>query len=117
MTVDRAFEVLSRAGMVAFGGVGIAGSILPETTAFDVVVAEGPAARPRLERLLTSASPAGKAYAATALSRLDPEAGNAAWRRLATDRGDLTIATGCVMDRRPLADYAAEQLQSRPTQS
>lgn len=108
--VDRAFKALSKAGMVAFGGVGIAGSTLPETAAFDVVVAEGPAARSRLERLLTHASPAGKVYAATALSRFDPEAGRAAWQRLASERGDITVASGCLMDRRPLADYATEQL-------
>ena len=108
--VDRAFEALSKAGMVAFGGVGFAGSTLPETAAFDVVVAEGPAARSRLDRLLTNASPAGKVYAATALSRFDADAGRAAWRRLADDRGDVTIASGCVIDRRPLAEYANEQL-------
>jgi hypothetical protein len=96
--------------MVAFGGVGFAGTTLPETTAFEVLVAAGSAIRPELENLLTSATAAGKVYAATALQRIDPDAGAAAWRRLADDNSDITTATGCLIGKRPMSQYAAEQL-------
>ena len=109
-TVDQALEVLSHAGMVAFGGVGFAGSTLPETTAFEVVVASGPGARPDLEALLSSATPAGRIYAATALDRVAPDAGLAAWRRLVDDRSEVTTASGCVIDRRTVGEYATDQL-------
>ena len=110
LTVDRALEVLADAGMVAFGGVGIAGSVLPETAAFDVVAAAGEDVRDRLQQLLSSATPAGRIYAATALDRVAPDAGRAAWRRLADDRSEVSTASGCLIDRRTVADYAAEQL-------
>lgn len=115
LPIERAVETLSNAGMLAFGGVGIAGSVLPETTAFDAVVAAGSAAKPALEQLLDTATPAGKVYAATALQRIDPEAGRAAWRRLVDDGGELTTASGCLIDRNTVGQYAAEQLgEDRP---
>jgi hypothetical protein len=96
--------------MVAFGGVGFAAATLPETTAFEVLVSAGSAVRPELEKLLASATPAGKVYAATALQHLDAEAGAAAWRRLADAGGDVTIASGCIVGKRPVSQYASEQL-------
>jgi hypothetical protein len=96
--------------MVAFGGVGIAASTLPETAAFDVVVAAGPTTRPDLETLLTSASPAGKIYAAAALARISPQSGQSAWRHLLDDHSEVTTASGCLIDRRTVAQYAADQL-------
>jgi len=36
-SVERAIELVAGAGMVAFGGVGFAGTVLPETTAFEVL--------------------------------------------------------------------------------
>lgn len=96
--------------MVAFGGVGFAGTVLPETTAFEVLAAAGPGIRPKLEKLLASATPAGKIYAATALQRIDPDAGAAAWRRLAEDHSDVTVGSGCLVDKRSVSQYASEQL-------
>jgi hypothetical protein len=103
--------------MVAFGGVGFAGTILPETTAFEVLVAAGPDVRSELEKLLASATPAGKVYAATALQRIDPDAGVSAWRFLADNNSDVTIASGCLIDKRPVSQYAGEQLNQPPAQS
>jgi hypothetical protein len=96
--------------MVAFGGVGFAGTVLPETAAFEVLVAAGPPIRPELEKLLTSATPAGKIYAATALQRIDPDAGATAWRRLVDDSSDVTTGSGCLIDKRSVSQYANEQL-------
>ena len=110
LSLAQAFDVLAKASTVAFGGVGFAGGVLPETTAFDTVVAAGASARPQLEQLLTDATPAGKIYAATALHRLDPNAGLAAWRQLTTDTAEVTTASGCLIDRRTVAQYATEQL-------
>jgi hypothetical protein len=108
--IERAIQTLGNAGMVAFGGVGIAGSVLPETAAFDTLAGAGPAARAALERLLDTATPAGKVYAATALDRIDPDAGRAAWRRLRDDQSEITTASGCLIDRNTVGQYAAEQL-------
>lgn len=96
--------------MVAFGPVGFAATTLPETTAFEVLVDAGSGIRPELEKLLTSATAAGKVYAATALARIDSDAGAAAWHRLANDNSDITIASGCLIGKRPLRQYASEQL-------
>jgi hypothetical protein len=109
-SVERAIEVVAGAGMVAFGGVGFAGTVLPETTAFEVLAAAGPAIRPELEKLLASATPAGRIYAATALESIDPDAGAAAWRRLVDDHSDVTIGSGCIIGKRPVSQYASEQL-------
>ena len=96
--------------MVAFGGVGFAAATLPETTAFEVLVTAGPAVRPELEKLLAAATPAGKIYAATALQYIDRDAGVAAWHRLVDDGSDVTIASGCIIGKRPVSQYASEQL-------
>jgi len=109
-SIERAIELVAGAGMAAFGGVGFAATVLPETTAFEVLAAAGPAIRPELEKLLASATPAGKVYAATALQRIDPDAGAAAWRRLADDHSDVSIGYGCLVGKRSLSQYASEQL-------
>jgi hypothetical protein len=101
-------RVLAAADVVAFGGVGFAGQVLPVTTAYDAV-ADGLTAdlRPELERLLDRATPAGRVYAATLLGRLDTAAGDDAWRRLAADDSPVDTFTGCVKGRTTVAGYAA----------
>ncbi|MFC0029592.1 hypothetical protein ACFFMM_08665 [Micromonospora chaiyaphumensis] len=112
--LDAAVEELRRADTLAFGGVGIAGQILPETEAYRHVeraLREHPeAARKKVDRLLKHGSPAGKAYAATLLDSVDPAAGRAAWERLRDDDGEFTTFSGCLMDRATLRGYAAERL-------
>ena len=63
--------------------------------------------------MLAEGTPAGRAYAATLLAGLDPDAGRSAWRSLATDPAELTTFNGCVMRRITLAEYAAGHLTSR----
>jgi len=105
---------LAKAGTVAFGPVGIAATILPETQAYDDLVEAGradPAGLvPRLEKLVREASPAGKIYAAEALGRIDPAAGRRAWEHLAADSGAFMTLNGCIGGRSTLAEYAAGRL-------
>ncbi|MEU9825065.1 hypothetical protein [Micromonospora chersina] len=112
--LDAAVEELGRADTLAFGGVGIAGQILPATEAYRHVeraLREHPeAARKKVDRLLKHGSPAGKAYAAALLDTVDPAAGRAAWERLRDDDGEFTTFSGCIMGRATLREYATERL-------
>lgn len=104
---------LAVADTVAFGGVGIAGALLPVTEAYRrvaVAVDRDPAGvRDQLDRLLATGSPAGRVYAATLLERLDLAAGRSAWAALRDDPAEVGTFTGCVMDRTTLAEYAARR--------
>jgi hypothetical protein len=108
--LSDAIRELAKADVVAFGGVGLVGRILPVTEAYQAVadaIAQDPEkVRPELDRLLANASPAGKVYAATLLDQLDPAAGRAAWRSLAGENGEFTTFQGCIMNRTTLAEYA-----------
>jgi hypothetical protein len=110
--MDKHLRTLAKAGTVAFGGVGFAGTILPETAAFDALAAEvghrGAALRPGLERLVATATPAGKVYAAILLGRIDPAAGRDAWRKLAHDKSPVDTFSGCIMGQTTLAEYARD---------
>lgn len=103
---------LAKADVVAFGGVGFVGEILPVTKAYHALAHEvdehGKTLRPHIERLLTDATPAGRVYAATLLNRLDPAAGQAAWRRLSRDHAKVRTFIGCVMSQTTVADYASD---------
>ncbi|MEV4540296.1 hypothetical protein [Micromonospora echinaurantiaca] len=112
--LEGAIGELAGADTVAFGGVGIAGTLLPATEAYrrvEAALAEHPEqVREHLDRLLAEGSPAGRAYAATLLVRLDPAAGRAAWSALAEEPGEFTTFSGCVMGRATLREYATERL-------
>jgi hypothetical protein len=113
--LERHMRELESAEVVAFGGVGFAGEVLPVTRAFDAVADRlSLAVRPRLERLLDRASPAGRVYAAMLLGRLDPGEGKKAWQRLAEDRAPVETFTGCVRNRTTLAEYAAGYHEDEP---
>ena len=115
--IAAAVQTLATADTVAFGGVGFANQILPPTAAFQTLDEALPeqldAVRHELVRLLTEATPAGRAYAATLLNRIDPAAGREAWRSMAGDRGELSTFSGCVMRRTTLGEYASGQLDRR----
>jgi hypothetical protein len=112
--LDAAVKELATADTLAFGGVGIAGTLLPATEAFRHVeraLDEHPEqARKKVDWLLSHGSPAGRAYAATLLDGVDPEAGRAAWERLRDDDDEFTTFTGCIMGRATLRGYATERL-------
>ena len=105
---------LAAADVVAFGGVGFAGRVLPATEAYWAIEAALPnrsvELQPQLTWLLRNGSPAGKAYAATLLGRFDVAAARAAWESLTSDAAEFTTASGCVLSRTTLGEYAAGQL-------
>jgi hypothetical protein len=115
--VDAAIRELARADTLAFGGVGIASTLLPATEAYQRVekaLAERPdETRRRLDWLLDHGTPAGRAYAATLLGRIDAESARAAWTSMRADEGEFTTFSGCVMGRTTLGEFAAEQLAPR----
>ncbi|MFV2102531.1 hypothetical protein [Micromonospora sp. LOL_024] len=110
----RAVSELAHAGTLAFGGVGIAGSVLAETEAYQRIVAaltdQPDEVRDLLDRLLTTGTPAGRVYAASLLERLDPVRGRAAWTVLRGDTTQLSTATGCVMGSTTVGEYATERI-------
>jgi hypothetical protein len=113
--LERNLQELESADVVAFGGVGFAGEVLPVTRAFDAVADRlSPVLRPRLDRLFDRASPAGRVYAAMLLGRLDPGAGKTAWQRLADDRAPVETFSGCVRNRTTLAEYAVGYHEGEP---
>ena len=109
--LNAAFDTLKHAELVAFGGVGFAGQVLPVTEAYRQVRAARDPVRPKIEKLLTDATPAGKVYAATLLEAIDPAVGRAAWQKLATQEDPFRIMRGCVGFQSTLAEYAANELQ------
>ncbi|MFF5172491.1 hypothetical protein ACFY3U_07645 [Micromonospora sp. NPDC000089] len=112
--LDAAVKELAAADTVAFGGVGFASQVLPVTEAYrhvERVLDERPEdGRKKVDWLLRHGSPAGRAYAATLLERVDPAAAREAWTGLRDDKGELTAFTGCVMNKSTLREYAAERL-------
>ncbi|MCX4387495.1 hypothetical protein OG777_11195 [Micromonospora peucetia] len=112
--VAAALDELRQADVVAFGGVGIAGTVLPVTEAYrrvEAALGDGPEnLRGQLERLLDEGTPAGRVYAATLLERVDPAAGRAAWTALRDDPAEFGTFIGCVMGRSTLREYASERL-------
>jgi hypothetical protein len=113
--VDERLKLIAEADVLAFGPVGFAGAVLPVTQAYyDVAEAlerDGEALRPRLERLLDTATPAGRLYAADLLYQLDPAAGRQAWHRLVGDGTEVRTFSGCVMGQTTVGEYAGEQAQ------
>ncbi|WP_410810489.1 hypothetical protein [Micromonospora sp. 067-2] len=112
--IDDAVDELVGADTLAFGGVGIAGTLLPVTEAYHRVEAalddHPEEVRRQLDRLLAEGSPAGRAYAATLLERVDPSAAQGAWTSLRNDPTEFTTFVGCVMGRTTLGDYATQRL-------
>ncbi|MGC4745087.1 hypothetical protein ACLQ28_05415 [Micromonospora sp. DT201] len=112
--LDAAVDELVSADTLAFGGVGIAGTTLPVTEAYERVAAalddHPEEVRRQLDRVLADGTPAGRAYAATLLERVDPAAARAAWTSLRDDPSEFTTFVGCVMDRETLGNYASQRL-------
>src|SRR5690348_10310273 len=102
---------IAKAETVAFGGVGIAGTLLPATQAYFSIEEALPLHRselkPKLERMLDSATPAGRIYAAELLTHVEAAAGQAAWRHLAAQQAEVSTFTGCIMGKTTLQRYAS----------
>ncbi|MGC4849288.1 hypothetical protein ACLQ3F_18755 [Micromonospora sp. DT15] len=112
--LGAAVDELVAAETLAFGGVGIAGTLLPVTEAYhrvEAALSDHPdEVRRQLDRVLVDGTPAGRAYAATLLERVDPETARATWTSLRDDPSELTTFVGCVMDRETLGTYASRRL-------
>ncbi|MEU8128257.1 hypothetical protein AB0B68_13665 [Micromonospora sp. NPDC049049] len=112
--LSAAVDELVTAETLAFGGVGIAGTLLPVTEAYhrvEAALSDHPdEVRRQLDRVLVDGTPAGRAYAATLLERVDPETARATWTSLRDDPSELTTFVGCVMDRETLGTYASRRL-------
>ncbi|MEW2142908.1 hypothetical protein AB0869_08845 [Micromonospora vinacea] len=112
--LGAAVDTLVAADTLAFGVVGFAGTLLPVTEAYERVSAalddHPEEVRRQLDRVLADGTPAGRAYAATLLERVDPEAARAAWTSLRDDPSEFTTFVGCVMDRETLGTYASRRL-------
>jgi hypothetical protein len=112
--LDAAINELANADTLAFGGVGIASQLLPVTEAYfrvEQMLSERPdEVRRRLDWLLEHGSPAGRAYAATLVERVDPAAARATWSALRADGSEFTTFSGCVMGRATLGQYASERI-------
>jgi hypothetical protein len=118
-SLDASLDVIAKADALAFGGVGFAGSLLPATQAyFSIEEAMGSqpgrkvTLRPRLERMLDSATPAGRIYAAELLNHVEAAVGQAAWRRLAKQDAEVRTFTGCIMGKTTVRRYANDRLSS-----
>ncbi|NYH44270.1 hypothetical protein HNR22_003997 [Micromonospora jinlongensis] len=109
-------DTLVAADTLAFGGVGFAGKLLPVTEAYQRVEAalddHPEEVRRQLDRVLADGTPAGRAYAATLLERIDPAAARAAWTSLRDDPSEFTTFVGCVMDRETIGNYATQRLSA-----
>lgn len=110
---DDELDQVAKADTVAFGGVGIAGTMLRPTQAYftleEAIQRHRSELRPRLEALLASATPAGRIYAAELLTHVSADAGRDAWKRLAGQELDVQTMAGCVMSRTTVSRYAAER--------
>ena len=111
--LDKQLGEIARAESVAFGGVGIAGTLLPATQAYFSIEEALPLhkrdLKPKLEKMLDSA-PAGRIYAAELLNHVEAAAGQAAWRRLADQKAEVSTFSGCIMGKTTLHRYASERL-------
>jgi hypothetical protein len=112
--LEKQLGEIARAESVAFGGVGIAGTLLPATQAYFSIEEALPLhkrdLKPKLEKMLDSATPAGRIYAAELLTHVEAAAGRAAWRRLADQNAEVSTFSGCIMAKTTLHRYASERL-------
>jgi hypothetical protein len=112
---DDELRLLADADTLAFGGVGIAGTLLPATKAYfaveEALRQHGTALRPRLQTLLGRATPAGRVYAAELLTHADAAAGRSAWEQLRGQSGEIKTFNGCIMGSTTVGRYAEERLR------
>jgi hypothetical protein len=114
--LDGQLDEIAKADTLAFGGVGIAGTLLPATQAYfsleEALPLHKAQLKPRLERMLDSATPAGRIYAAELLNHVEAGVGRAAWQRLAAQDAEVRTFTGCIMGRTTVGRYAHDRLGS-----
>ena len=99
--------ILEKAGMFAFGGIGVAGTMSHGERALREIL-EKPQAIERLERLLTNATPAGQLYALVALRLKDRALYDRAVQKLRSIDTKVETAHGCMLSQESFADLVKE---------
>ena len=93
--------------MFALGGIGVAGTMSSGERALRELL-EKPDAIARLERLLTSASPAGQLYALLGLRMKDRVSYDRAIQKLKSIEAKVASARGCMLSHDPFVDLVKE---------
>jgi hypothetical protein len=99
--------VLEKAGMFALGGIGVAGTMSPGERALREIL-EKPDAAARMERLLTSAGPAGQLYALLGLRLKGRALYDRAVEKLRAIDATVGTARGCILSRESFRDLVKE---------
>ncbi|MFZ1218325.1 MAG: hypothetical protein WAO00_03490 [Chthoniobacterales bacterium] len=100
-------ENLAKASMFALGGMGVAGTMSQGERALRELL-EKPDAVAQLERLLTSATPAGRLYALLGLRVKDRAAYQRALEKYSANDSKVETARGCMLSQDPFVDLLKE---------
>jgi hypothetical protein len=98
---------LQKTGMFALGGIGVAGTMSEGERALREMLKE-PDATARLEKLVSSGSPAGKLYALLGLRIRDRAAYERALEKCRTLDGKIETARGCIISQESFRDLLKE---------
>lgn len=98
---------LEKASMFALGGIGVAGTMSPGERALREIFATRDAVA-RMERLLTTATPAGQLYALLGLRLKDRALYNRVVQQLRPTDAKVETARGCMLSQDPFGDLVKE---------
>ena len=99
--------VLQKTDMFALGGIGVAGTMSQGERALRELL-RGSDALIRLDRLLSTASPAGQLYALLGLRLKDRAAYDRAVVKMRTTDAKVQTARGCMIDTEAFSDLVKE---------
>src|SRR3954469_3525158 len=99
--------VLQKTGMFALGGIGVAGTMSEGERALRELL-RGSDALVRLDRLLSTASPAGQLYALLGLRLKDRAAYDRAVARIRATDAKVRTARGCIISTEAFSDLVKE---------
>ena len=98
---------LRKTELFALGGIGVAGTMSEGERALREVLNES-GITPRLEKLLSDASPAGQLYALLGLRVRDRAAYERALQKLRTMDAKVQTARGCILQQESFGDLVKE---------
>jgi hypothetical protein len=98
---------LEKASMFALGGIGVAGTMSPGERALREIFATRDAVA-RMERLLTTATPAGQLYALLGLRLKDRALYNRVVQQLRPTDAKVETARGCMLSQDAFGDLVKE---------
>lgn len=100
-------NVLQKTGMFALGGIGVAGTMSEGERALRELL-RGSDALMRLDRLLSTAGPAGQLYALLGLRLKDRAAYDRAVSKMRATDAKVQTARGCMIDMESFGDLVKE---------